>query len=105
MRKFDIDLTDVREYESGSIGLIKVKGRTDALYSNLVIEFKKYNLLSSDAELKSAIRQIREQYLEKIDEHKKPNFVGIVFDGKKIVFVKYGLKNNLCYIRLTNGKT
>ena len=45
LRKFDIDLTDIREYESGSIGLIKVKGRTDALYGNLVIEFKKYNLL------------------------------------------------------------
>ena len=93
LRKFDIDLTDVREYESGSIGLIKVNGRTDALYSNLVIEFKKHNLLFSNAELKSAIKQIKEQYLEKIDEHRKPNFVGIVFDGKKIVFVKYDIKD------------
>jgi hypothetical protein len=95
LRKFGIDLTDVREYEAGSIGLMKVKGRTDALYSNLVIEFKKHNLLSSNAELKSAIKQIREQYLEKIDEERKPNFVGIVFDGKKIVFVKYDIKNKV----------
>lgn len=89
LRKFGIDLTNIREYESGSIGLMKVKGRTDALYSNLVIEFKKHNLLSSNAELKSAIKQIREQYLEKVDDNRKANFVGIVFDGKKIIFIKY----------------
>ncbi len=87
--KFGIDLTNFREYESGSIGLIKVNGRTDALYSNIVIEFKKYALLSSKYELNSALKQIKEQYLDKIPQERKKNFVGIIFDGKTIIFVKY----------------
>jgi len=95
LRKFGIDLTAIREYESDSIGLIKVNGRTDALYSNLVIEFKRYDRLSSNAELTSALKQIKEQYLDRINKEKKRNFVGIVFDGKAIIFVKYDEVNDV----------
>lgn len=35
LREFGIDLTDVREYEAGSIGLMRLKGITDALYNFL----------------------------------------------------------------------
>lgn len=93
--KFGIDLTNFREYETSHIGLIKLNGRTDALYSNLVIEFKRYNLLASNSELNFALKQIKERYLDKILQERKKNFAGIIFDGKTIIFINYDEINNV----------
>jgi type I restriction-modification system DNA methylase subunit len=93
-KQYDIDFTKFIDYEVSTIGTVKIKGRIDALYGSLIIEFKKYNKLSTSKELEKAKKQINEKYLDKIPKKAKKNYVGIIFDGKNIVFIKYDQENN-----------
>lgn len=85
----EIDFSSFIDYEVSKIGTLKIKGRIDALYGSLIVEFKKYNLLSKEKELKESIKQVNEKYLDKIPKTAKKNFGGIIFDGKQIVFITY----------------
>jgi len=85
----EIDFSSFIDYEVSKIGTLKIKGRIDALYGSLIIEFKKYNLLSKEKDLKKSIKQVNEKYLDKIPKSAKKNFIGIIFDGKQIVFIIY----------------
>ena len=87
-----IDLSSISEYEAGSIGTIKIKGRTDALYGSLILEFKKYNLLSTEAGFKEALKQVNKKYLSAIPESKRASFCAIIFDGVKLIFIKWDQK-------------
>ena len=93
LESFDIDLTSLVQYESSSLGLLKIQGRVDALYGSVIIEYKKYSLLDSKKELTKACNQLKNKYLSKVAENLKEKYIGILFDGKTIVFYKYDSKN------------
>ena len=85
-----IDLTSKVQYEASNIGgTAKITGRIDALYGNVVIEYKKYGILNKKSILNKGIKQLREQYLDKLQEKIKPKFIGILFDGVSIIFIKF----------------
>lgn len=89
LKKYDIHLTV--EYEAKSIGTTKIQGRIDALYNNVIIEYKKYGILNSQKKLDNGIKQIEEQYLENVKD--KTSYIGILFDGVTILFFDYNLDN------------
>ncbi len=90
LNKHGIDLTSKVQYEASNIGgTVKITGRIDALYGNVVIEYKKYGILNKKSNLNKGIKQLREQYLNKLQEKVKPKFIGILFDGINIIFIKF----------------
>lgn len=90
LNKHGIDLTSKVQYEASSIGnTTKITGRIDALYGNVVIEYKKYGILNKKSNLTKGINQLREQYLNKLQDKIKPKFIGILFDGVNIIFIKF----------------
>jgi len=93
LKSFGIDLTSLVQYESSNLGLLKIQGRMDALYGSVIIEYKKYSLLDSKKELIKACNQLKNKYLAKVTENLKEKYIGILFDGKTIVFYKYNSKN------------
>jgi len=88
-KQHDIEFSDYVDYEVSKIGTLKINGRIDALYGSLIVEFKKYNLLSKERDLRSALKQVNEKYLDKLPKSARKNFVGIIFDGKQIIFIDY----------------
>lgn len=87
--KFGIDLTPVVQYEASNIGLLKIQGRMDALYGSVIIEYKTYGLLDAANGLKKSLNQLKSKYLNAVSEKLKKKYIGILFDGKTIVFCKY----------------
>lgn len=77
------------DFEKSKIGTVRLKGRTDALYGTLIMEFKKYNLLKNEKEIKKAINQVEEKYLNKLPQQIKKEFAGVIFDGATIIFINY----------------
>ena len=62
---------------------IKLKeGRSDFLYGNTIIEYKRYNRLSNDNELNSAIKQLKEYMMD--DKFENFQIFGFIFDGVKL---------------------
>ena len=88
-KQHDIEFSDSIDYEVSKIGTLKIKGRLDALYGTLIIEFKSYNLLSKKAELTKALKQVREKYLDTLPKKLRTSFAGIIFDGTHVVFLNY----------------
>lgn len=94
LKKFDIDLTNKVKYETSKLGFTKISGKIDALYENVVIEYKKYGLLDNSNEFDKALKQLKERYLTKVTSKLKSKYIGILFDGKNIAFYKYDLQLN-----------
>ncbi len=84
-----INFSDFIDYELSEVQGYRLKGRTDALYGTLIMEFKRYNILSNERELEKAKNQVKEKYLDNLGEAGKRAFAGVIFDGVKIVFIKY----------------
>ena len=91
LKKYDINIEV--EYEAKSIGTTKIKGRIDALYNNVIIEYKKYGILNNKKKLATGIQQIEKQYLENVKD--KVSYIGILFDGVTIVFFNYNPNQNI----------
>ncbi len=92
LKLYDIDLSKISHYEESSIGIIKIEGRADAVWGNIIVEFKKVGVLKNNQKLASAIKQISNQYLNAMPIDRRESFIGIVFDGIKIVFVRWNSK-------------
>jgi len=88
-KQHDIDFSNFIDYEVSKIGTLKIKGRLDALYGSLIIEFKIYDSLSKERKLNDAIKQVYEKYLNQIPIEQRKHFVGIIFDGKQTVIIDY----------------
>jgi type I restriction-modification system DNA methylase subunit len=88
-KEHEIDFSGFIDYEVSKIGTLKINGRVDALYGSLVIEFKQYNYLSKETNLKEALKKVKEDYLNRLPKIVRKNFVAIIFDGKQIVFINY----------------
>ena len=73
-------------------GGVKLFGRGDVLSGTLVIEYKTYGLLDSEAEYKKALRQVLEKYLNPINKSIAEKFHAVLFDGKTITFFDFDNK-------------
>lgn len=58
------------------------EGRSDFLYGNTIIEYKRYNRLSNDTELSEAIKQLKEYMFD--DKFKDFQMFGFIFDGVRL---------------------
>lgn len=94
LKTFNLDLSTIVQYETSEIGFTKISGRIDALYGNVIIEYKKYALLDNEKELNKALKQLKDKYLNKVTSRLKSKYIGILFDGKNIAFYKYNLKKD-----------
>ena len=61
----------------------------DAVFDRLVVEFKRPGVLSTTRACDQATRQIKD-YLQALEKkEKKRRLAGVVFDGKRIIFVRW----------------
>ncbi|WP_036459111.1 hypothetical protein [Mycoplasma leonicaptivi] len=67
------------------------EGRTDFQYGNTIIEYKKYNKLSIEKELKKAREQIH-KYLQS-EKYKNTVMYGFIFDGVTLEYYEKNLNN------------
>lgn len=89
LKQYGLDLTNLVQYEAKTLGSVKINGRMDALYGSVIVEYKTYGLLDNNNELKKATSQLKDKYLNTVSEKLKCKYIGILFDGKTIVFFKY----------------
>ncbi|HDY72897.1 MAG TPA: hypothetical protein ENH90_01940 [bacterium] len=91
-QNFGISLKEILDYEKTEIGGIKLKGRGDVLSGSLNIEFKTFNWLKNPKNMKMAVKQVVEKYLEPIDKRIAKHFNAVIFDGTTTVFIKFDEK-------------
>jgi hypothetical protein len=70
------------------------RGRADAVFNRLIIEYKRPGVLGDSLEhsgTQSAIRQLKKYLtdLAKKERHELARLAGVVFDGRYLVFVRY----------------
>jgi len=86
-KKHQYDLSEIVEYDTSSIGSVKIKGFPDAVYGLLIFDYKRYGRLSREFE--SIFLDYKKKYLDPLPEKRRSSFQGILFDGKSIAFIKY----------------
>ena len=68
----------------------KKKGRIDALYGGVIIEYKAPGRLEDRRTLKEAIEQVKRYIMSEAESVELyPYYLGVVFDGHTIAFVRY----------------
>ena len=102
-----IDIKNVH-YEKSSTSY---KGRTDAVYGYLTIEYKKPGTLSRKTGVRRTIRQIQNYLVGQATEFgtQKEDFlekaIGVALDGNSIMFVKFSKVPSLLQTPVPIGKT
>lgn len=76
------------EAKAGNIFVV-TKKRQDATYGKVIIEYESVGKLSSHAGKEHALSQIKDDYLGIYRSNERQKYVGIVFDGKTIIFVRW----------------
>lgn len=78
------------QYEETSLVdfFIITKKRPDATYGKVIIEYEHVGVLDKQYGKEHAIRQITDDYFP-TNPKEKQNFIGIVFDGKTTIFVRW----------------
>ena len=91
LKKMDIDV-DIASYEKTSTSF---RGRADAVYGYLTIEYKVPGKLSKDTEVKGVIEQLQRYLAEQSVQfgQQKEDFlekaIGVATDGKQILFLRF----------------
>jgi len=76
------------EVKAGNI-LVVTKKRQDATYGKVIIEYERVGKLLTSYGKNHAINQITEDYLFSYPKDQRESMVGIVFDGKLVIFVRW----------------
>jgi len=76
------------EQKAGNIFIVSKK-RQDATYGKVIIEYESVGKLLSHAGKEHALNQIKDDYLGAYPSAQREKLVGIVFDGKLIIFVRW----------------
>jgi len=76
------------EEKAGNI-FVATKKRKDATYGKVIIEYEHVGKLLSHAGKQEALSQIEDDYLGAYAPNEREKLVGIVFDGKVIIFVRW----------------
>ena len=76
------------EQHAGNI-LTRTQKRQDATYGRVIIEYEHVGKLSTPYGKNLAIRQLEEDYLGAHPKEQRHEMVGIAFDGKTLIFVRW----------------
>src|SRR4030067_1729009 len=76
------------EEKAGNIFVVSKK-RKDATYGKVIIEYESVGKLTSYAGKEHAMSQIKNDYLGAFPPNQREKLVGIVFDGKLVIFVRW----------------
>ena len=87
--RYNINLTNYGVHDVDELGPIKLEGNPDAIYGGLIIDYKAVGLLTSDEKAQNIIEEYRKKYLEPIPENMRALFKGIIFDGRKLIFIEW----------------
>lgn len=82
------DIEGQYEEWAGTVRTVN-RRRQDATYGKVIIEYERVGMLSSLAGKDHAIGQIRDDYLSSYPKELRKEMVGIVFDGKTVIFVRW----------------
>ena len=86
------DIEGQYEEKTGNIRTVTRK-QEDATYGKVIIEYEPVGKLSTLYGKKHAIKQIKDDYLSSYPTAQRRDMVGMVFDGKTIIFVRW-IDNN-----------
>jgi hypothetical protein len=98
LSQYGIDLSDVSDYESGYVGVVKIKGNTDAIYGNLIIEYKSVGYLKTKHIIDETIREKTIKYLDPIPLEQRKSCVLIIFDGLTFIRITRDFENEGWYL-------
>lgn len=82
------DIEGQYEQKPGSILVVSNK-RQDATYGKVIIEYEPVGSLENLGNKNHSIKQVRDDYLSTYSREQRKDMVGIVFDGKIIIFVRW----------------
>ncbi len=82
------DIEGQYEEKTGNIHVV-TKKRQDATYGKVIIEYEPVGKLSTLYGKKHAIKQIKDDYLSSYPKSQRRDMVGIVFDGRTVIFVRW----------------
>ena len=82
------DIEGQYEQKTGNIHVV-TKKRQDATYGKVIIEYESVGKLSVPAGKAHALKQIKDDYLSSYPKNQREKMVGVVFDGKTIIFVRW----------------
>ena len=86
------DIEGQYEQKTGNILVVTGK-RQDATYGKVIIEYEPVGKLSILSGKNHALKQITDDYLSSYPKEQREKMVGIVFDGKTVIFVRW-IENN-----------
>jgi type I restriction-modification system DNA methylase subunit len=76
------------EENAGNIFVVSKK-RKDATYGKVIIEYEPVGKLFSPAGKQHALSQIKDDYIGIYEPNERQKYVGIIFDGKTIIFLRW----------------
>ena len=76
------------EQHAGNI-LVRTKKKQDATYGKVIVEYEKVGALSKPYGKNHAIKQLTDDYLSPYSKEQRSEMVGIAFDGKTVIFVRW----------------
>lgn len=82
------DIEGQYEQKTGNIYVFTRK-RQDATYGKVIIEYESVGKLAAQAGKEHALKQIKDDYLSSYPKNQREKMVGVVFDGKSIIFVRW----------------
>jgi type I restriction-modification system DNA methylase subunit len=82
------DIEGQYEEKTGNIRTVTRKAE-DATYGKVIIEYEPVGKLSTPYGKKYALHQITEDYLSSYPKAQRKDMVGIVFDGRTVIFVRW----------------
>ena len=82
------DIEGQYEQKTGNIYVVTRK-RQDATYGKVIIEYESVGKLATQAGKEHALKQIKDDYLSSYPKNQREKMVGVVFDGKIIIFVRW----------------
>jgi hypothetical protein len=82
------DIEGQYEEKAGNIRVV-TKKRKDATYGKVIIEYEPVGKLSTEYGKTHSINQIKDDYLSSYPKDQREDMVGVVFDGKTVIFVRW----------------
>jgi type I restriction-modification system DNA methylase subunit len=82
------DIEGQYEQRAGNIFIVTRK-RQDATYGKVIIEYESVGRLTVPSGKAHALKQIKDDYLSSYQKNQREKMVGVVFDGKTIIFVRW----------------
>jgi len=87
--RFNLNLTTYGLHDYDEIGTIKLEGAPDAIYGKLIIDYKAVGELVESTSRQSKTEEFCKKYYDVIPIYMRKFFKGMLFDGRKFVFIEW----------------